>query len=136
MDSVQSGASANTVSVLITDGDTHSPRKWAEMTVGRIMEIGPEMSNGKARQAVELRQGLVHILGEAFENAKDWSLKHHWIDTSTLAADLAYKIGRCAQGTPWQLAFRHPEAQTAMMLEIRRSLNTIVQDQRSFHGVR
>jgi hypothetical protein len=130
----QGTASANPVSVLITDGDTHSSRKWAEMTVGRIMEISPDMSNSKARQAVELRQGLVHILGEAFEKAKSWSLQHHWIDTATIGADLAYKVGRCAHGTPWQLAFTHPEAQKAMTLEIRRSLNTIVQDQRSFHG--
>lgn len=132
MEPVQSATSHGFVSVMVTDGDTHSPRKWAEMTVGRIMSLDEEMNAHRARLAHELRSLILGILGDVFTKVRDEAKRLDSINTETIADSLTYKLTRAAQGTPWQLHFSHPHTNKMIRFEITRSLNTIILEERKY----
>ncbi len=130
MEQVNSSTSHGFVSVMVTDGDTHSPRQWAEMTVGRIMSLDEEMNAHRARLAHELRGCILGILGDVFTKVRDEAKRVENINVETIADSLTYKLTRAANGTPWQLHFSHPETNKMIWLEIMRSLNTIILTER------
>jgi len=121
------------VTVLTTDGDTHPPSLWAEVTVGRIMALDDEISNERARLANSLRQGIKEILGDIFDKVRHLAMRTDDITPETIADTLTYKIGRAAQGTPWQYHFTHPDTKYMIWLELMRTLNTIIYEQRAHH---
>ena len=123
------------MSVMVTDGDTHSPRQWAEITTGRIMSLDAEMAPERARQANQLRQGIKDILGDVFDKVRQESARIDNINSETIADNLTYKIGRASQGTPWQLHFSHPETHKMIWLELLRALNTIISEERKHRAL-
>ena len=116
---------------MVTNGDTHSPSQWAEITTGRIMSLDQEMAPERARQANQLRQGIKDILGDVFDKVKHESMRLDSINVETIADTLTYKISRCSQGTPWQLHFSHPDTHKMIWLELLRALNTIITEERA-----
>ena len=131
MEPVTTNTAFGHLSVMVTNGDTHSPSQWAEMTTGRIMSLDEEMSPERAKQAIGLRSGIRAILGDVFDKVRHESMRVSDINVETIADSLGYKITRAAQGTPWQLHFSHPFTNSMIRLELVRALNTIISEERA-----
>jgi hypothetical protein len=101
------------------------------MTAGRIMSLGAEMPSDRVRKALELRRNIVNVLATAFDQVRAMSLRSETIYVDQIAINLRNDIAHIAQGTPWQLHFSHPYTAQMIRMEIVRTLNSIVSDERT-----
>lgn len=134
-----------TARLLITDGGSHPPEKWAVATAEAIFDINPAMAGDRLLAAKKLQVAIAEALmphhGGVQEREKSTPRLEHSnednIAESLSEAEEAYAaIKAAASGTPWADHFDDPARAAAIKATIASHFMTAKDIERQYHARR
>lgn len=136
----------STAKILITNGGTHSPEKWADTTAEHIFQVGSAVAGDRLIAAKKFQIQIAEILmphhdavqtdakASLAANAQAHMTKAY--DPLAKAEQATAEIVAAAKGTPWEDHFAKPEVQQVMVQEIGNHFATAEHIERSWHADR
>lgn len=129
--------------ILVTNGGSHPPEKWAMTTAEQVFDIGSSVAGDRLIQAQKLQLAIAealmphYIKAQADERstlAKDAKnvLSPHDLDAYL---DKAMKdVVSAAKGTMWESHFANPDVQTAAREVVGNNFITVMHVERLWHA--
>ena len=135
-----------TVYVMKTDGGSHPPEKWAEVTASQIVQIAESAPEGRSAEARALRDKIVAVLtdhhGRAQDKEKAALAEHgharlgHDLDPSEHIDDALPAVVAAANGTSFAEHFARPDVQDYLRRVLHKDFGTAMHIERSWHADR
>ena len=129
--------------IMITNGGSHPPEKWAMVTAERIFDIGGSVAGDRLIQAQKLQLAIAEVLMPHHEKIQstertklDEDSKHLLAptDATDYLDDIMDDIVKVSKGTPWQDHFKRPEVQDAARRIIMADIATVQHVERMWHA--
>lgn len=131
--------------ILVTNGGSHPPEKWAMTTAEQVFDIGSSVAGDRLIQAQKLQLAIAEALMPHYSQAQDDEtsrlaedaknvLSSHSVD-AYLDAAMKDVVG-AAKGTMWESHFADPDVQAAAREVIGSNFTTAMHVERLWHADR
>lgn len=129
------------VGVMITNGGTHSPEKWAAMTAGQIIQIGEQATGTAVAHARKMELKVLDILEDAHREVQEREKEAlaqvgpqyllQDIDPSRYVEKPVIKIIEASAGSPYERHFALEEVKIYLRNLLRQHFGTAMHVERS-----
>lgn len=111
--------STGAMTVLVTNGGTHSAESWAEVVAQGLVKIDPSMPAERLEQAVSVRVQVKAALVDVFHEATATMTVAR---AAEISGQMLNRMADIFAGTTWAMTLEHPEIRTQIQLHIYRNL--------------
>jgi hypothetical protein len=131
--------------IMATDGGSHPPDVWAQVTAEHIAPVLPDMSGNQRKLALALQLKIADVLEPHHKRVQDDEKGRLTADTAHIMVppdpeaylDKAVAdVVAAAAGSLWEANFQKPEFQSLIRLEIGTHFATAQHIEKSWHADR